>query len=135
MKDKFSIPKLEQHHQYLSLTFETLCLNQLYIKKLKCNLCRLDVEYLGHVILRHVVAGDYKKIEIFTIHPLLKTRHDVGSGSKPAIPVLENQNQNRNLPWEVLTLFRWFVIGTSFKRKSNFSCKARLQEERFFLGC
>lgn len=56
-------PSLEAHEKHLTVTLELLREHQLYVKKSKCMLAQMEVEYLGHIISAHGVAAEPSKIQ------------------------------------------------------------------------
>jgi hypothetical protein len=53
---------VEEHAQHLTVVFELLHCNKLYIKRSKCSFAQQSLEYLGHVISKDGVATDPSKI-------------------------------------------------------------------------
>jgi len=61
------------HIDHLILTFQLLQQHQLHAKLSKCSFAVQEVEYLGHIISKHGVATDPKKIEAMLNWPIPKT--------------------------------------------------------------
>lgn len=55
---------LEEHLQYLSITFKVLIQHKILVKKAKCSFGAARVGYLGHIISTERITTDPKKTEV-----------------------------------------------------------------------
>ena len=63
----------KEHISHLSIVFNILLANQLFLKKTKCLFGQKQVSYLGHIISHHGVAADSEKITAMLQWPLPTT--------------------------------------------------------------
>jgi hypothetical protein len=62
-----------EHLQHVKMVFDTIWLNQLFVKQSKCIFGSTSVAYLGHVISANGVAMDSDKVAIVDSWPMPRT--------------------------------------------------------------
>ena len=59
----------EEHLEHLRLVFNLLRANQLYAKESKCDFCKTEIHYLGHIISANGLQMDPSKVEVILHWP------------------------------------------------------------------
>jgi hypothetical protein len=72
--------KTEAEHQaHVRLVLEGFKREKFFVCKAKSSFAQKEVKYLGHIVNKHGIRPDPKKVEVVQTWPVLKNVHDVRS--------------------------------------------------------